>query len=137
MARALYRTRATRPEHDESDVAEEMRALGASDADIEAFHAAEQARSTRDAIEVHEDNLETVLLFDALGSQWRFAGLQAVRIGLDYGAIEPTARMLGVEMTPVRFTEIRLMEQVACRELAKAASRGSAGGRPPRGRRRR
>jgi hypothetical protein len=41
------------------------------------------------------------------------------RLGLDYQAIEPTARMMGIEMTPRILPDLRTMEEAAMAELAK------------------
>ena len=139
MARALFRPRATRDEDPESTL-EALRAIGAPDSAIEAAEARIRASAERATIEVHDDNAATVQLFDALLSQWRFAGMQGIRVGLDYTAIEPTARMLDVELGPMRFQELRLMESVARQEIALQASkqngRNAASGSSSKGSRR-
>jgi hypothetical protein len=55
----------------------------------------------------------SVGLFFALQTQWRWtsAGMAgALRMGIDYNAIEPTARMLRVELTDDVFDDLRVME---------------------------
>jgi len=59
---------------------------------------------------------DAVGLFMALATQWRWAGAGlagAFRLGLDYNAVEPTARMLRVELTPTVFNDLRVMETEA------------------------
>lgn len=80
--------------------------------------------------EVHEDNMEAVGLFLALGTQWRmlptFAG--AIPQGLDYAAVESVLRL--AQLRPARrrllFTDLRVMENaalVAMSEQREAARR--------------
>lgn len=58
-------------------------------------------------------------LFFALDTQWRRAGMSGERLGIDYGAVEPTARMMGVEMTPLRLSDLRIMEAAALEQFAR------------------
>lgn len=58
----------------------------------------------------------SVGLFFALATQWRYASAGMAggfRMGLEYQAIEATARMLRVEVTPDIFDDLRLMESEA------------------------
>lgn len=66
-----------------------------------------------------EDEGPAATLFLSLGTQWRTAG-PGFLIGLDYPAIEPTARMLGIELTPGRFLDLRHMEAVALTTMAES-----------------
>lgn len=56
---------------------------------------------------------DTLRLFMALGTQWRFAGMDGQPMGIDYAAIAPTAAGLGIETTAERFEDLRVMESVA------------------------
>lgn len=58
-------------------------------------------------------------LFLAMDTQWRTVGMTGVMQGLDYTAIEPTARLLGVETTPQTFLDLKVMEAAAVRTLAE------------------
>jgi hypothetical protein len=60
--------------------------------------------------------LDSVGLFLALGTQWKYVagGLgPPIRIGLDYAAVEPTARGMGINVTPRIFADLRVMEEEA------------------------
>nr|WP_295832933.1 DUF1799 domain-containing protein [uncultured Azospirillum sp.] len=62
---------------------------------------------------VWPENRPALDLFLALGTQWRRAGLDGQATGLDYGAIAPTAALMGITTTPELFGDIRDMERVA------------------------
>ena len=70
-------------------------------------------------IEVWPDTLQSVLVFDALGSQWIYAGMGGVPTGIVYASIEPVLRVLSVpaEDWPVVFDDIREMEAAALAEM--------------------
>ena len=63
-----------------------------------------------------------MLLFLAMDTQWRFAGL-GQRVGLDYAMIEPTARLAGVAIEPREplFVQLRTMEFAALKFLGERA----------------
>lgn len=75
----------------------------------------------RAQIELSDDEGQSFALFVALDTQWQRHAMTGLRLGLDYGQIEPAARMLGIAMTPVRFMDLRLMEAAALNEFARAA----------------
>ena len=59
---------------------------------------------------------EPVALFFSLATQWRWVGAGmagAFRAGLEYSAIESTARLSGLDMTPALFDDIRTLEREA------------------------
>jgi hypothetical protein len=62
-------------------------------------------------------------LFLAMGSQWRWAGM-GERVGLDYAAIEPTARLAGVELDAQVFAGLRVMEAEALSVWARRRGHG-------------
>ena len=62
--------------------------------------------------EIGPDELDVVGLFQGLASQWRVHPMGG-RIGFDYAAIGPTAALMGIEMTPAVFADLRLMEGAA------------------------
>lgn len=66
-----------------------------------------------EAIPIHQDEVDSVALFFALGSQWRWHPMAGVRTGLDYAAVAATAKMTGIKMTPIIFADLRTMEGAA------------------------
>ena len=58
----------------------------------------------------------SLFFFLAMATQWRCQSLNTmaratiVRTGLDYPALEPTARMIGLDLAADDFTRVRLME---------------------------
>jgi hypothetical protein len=72
-------------------------------------------RPSGDAI-IWPDMVDSVALFFALSTQWTWvsAGMAGTwRIGINYAAIEPTARLSGLSVTPTVFDDIRTLEQEA------------------------
>lgn len=53
----------------------------------------------------------------ALGTQWRTG--MAGALGLEYGAIKPTAEMAGIELRPEVFVDLRTMEAEALKTWRK------------------
>lgn len=92
-----------------------MEAFGASEDVIEQQAAAEAEAAL---LAVHEDNVQTVLAFVALATQWRVSAVgvgNLVYLGLDYAAIPAVLSLLGVarrERAEV-FAGLQLMERVA------------------------
>lgn len=117
-----------------------MKALGAEQESIDEAEAILHAFER--PFEVLEELADDLRLFISLSSQWRWASegfsvsaggasgfqLRATRKGLDYASIQPTARMLGIKMTPQRFDHIQRMEIAALDEFT-AISREQAGQR--------
>lgn len=64
-------------------------------------------------------------LFFALGTQWKRTvmvglGTSATMLqGLDYAAVEVTARLSDIRLTPALFRDIQIMERAAIREAAR------------------
>ncbi len=58
---------------------------------------------------VPPNNWNAVRLFMLLATQWRVS--DAKPIGIDYSAIEPTARLAEIKLSQLIFEKIRLMEQ--------------------------
>lgn len=65
--------------------------------------------------EVWAANGPALRLFLAMDTQWRclVAGKHLLRTGYDYGAIEATARLEGIEVSRETFQDLRFMEGVA------------------------
>ena len=62
------------------------------------------------------DMVDSVALFFAMSTQWVWssAGMAGTfRVGLNYSALEPAARLSGLTVTPVVFDDIRILEQEA------------------------
>ena len=68
-----------------------------------------------------DDEARAARLFLALGTQWKMAGMAGIPTGIDYQAIEPAARLLGIELTAAVFDDLRMMEAEAL--LAQAEIR--------------
>lgn len=75
-----------------------------------------------DAVEIHHDNADAFVLFDALGSQWRTCAAGSdgamMRTGLDYGVVESAARMLEIAAGADLFWRLRVLEAAAISEWA-------------------
>ena len=67
-----------------------------------------------EVIEVWDINWDTFVLFDALNSQWRTAGMGSAT-GLDYNVIPTVGKMLGFKKKQINsmFSDIRVMENEA------------------------
>ena len=72
-------------------------------------------------LELSQDEGDSLAVFLAMDTQWQRHAMTGLRLGLDYARIEPTARMLKIEMTPRRFLDLRIMEDGALAQFAKAA----------------
>jgi len=77
--------------------------------------------SAEQDLELATEEAQAVGLFFALDTQWRRHPMAGSRLGIDYPAIEPTARMLEIPMTPQLMTDIRTMELAALEVLAAKA----------------
>lgn len=67
-----------------------------------------------------------MVLFLALGTQWLWAGL-GERVGLNYAMIEPTARMLDLDLEPRTrlMIDLKVMEDEALKAWAEKRSAGA------------
>lgn len=116
-----------------------MRALGASQADVDAVVAelgGDEASQPTDedggTYWMEPDNWESWKVFDAVSTQWVWApmGMQgAMRVALDFARVESGLRMLGVPRRewPQRFEDLRLIERTVLdvdREMLAKAPRG-------------
>ena len=77
------------------------------------------AAAARQEFEVMAENWPAVEAFAALSTQWRRAGMDGTPVGLDYVAVEPTLKLIGRELTPALFGELRLMESAALEAMAR------------------
>jgi Phage related hypothetical protein (DUF1799) len=62
-----------------------------------------------------------VTLFMALETQWN-RSMHGLPLSLNYNSIEPTARLLGLKMTPEVFIDIRNLEVGAASYFAARAA---------------
>jgi len=75
---------------------------------------------------VFPENANAVRVFAALATQWKMVSLSTMdraevrQVGLDYTAIEPTARMTGVQFEGDDFDRLRVMEAEALTAWAEA-----------------
>ncbi|MFL9883117.1 DUF1799 domain-containing protein [Paraburkholderia agricolaris] len=101
----------------DAGVADALAAFGARHADV----ASARERAPEPAFEVYAENWDAVQVFSALSTQWRmaaFSGFGAARLvhtGLDYSAIEPVYRLIGIgrDRRAAIFQQIRVMEEAA------------------------
>lgn len=96
---------------DDSDFAKECRAFGIDPAALDW----KEVRPA-DKIRIWPDMVDSVALFFALATQWIWASggmAGAWRVGINYQAIEPTAQLSGLSVTPTVFEDIRTLEQEA------------------------
>ena len=70
-------------------------------------------------IEVPPDEAQSAQLFLVLDTQWHRHGMTGVRLGMMYDAIEPTARLAGIAVTPAIFADLQVMESAALVALAE------------------
>lgn len=75
-----------------------------------------QSEQTQDCL-VLPANWPALRLFLALDTQWNYAGLAGVRVGLRYEAVEPVIRALPdlEQPYPELFARLRLIEAAAVR----------------------
>lgn len=71
-----------------------------------------------ESFEVWPANWPAVETFCALATQWRRAGAMGARVGLDYSAILPVARMLGHKPSRDLFERLQAMEYEAVNVFA-------------------
>ena len=105
----------------DDSVLEAMRAFGAPAEDIE-----RAARLIEDgskglepvAFEVHHDNLRSVRAWQGVSTQWQFAGMAGVRVGLNYAGV---LAWLQIHVRPrlqrAVMGDIELMERAALQAL--------------------
>ncbi|ARR57000.1 hypothetical protein HY78_00500 [Rhizorhabdus wittichii DC-6] len=53
-----------------------------------------------------------------MSTQWRVDSFSGSRLGIDYSAVPATAQMLGIELTPAAFHDLRIMEAEALSAFA-------------------
>tara|TARA_R110002049_G_scaffold30388_8_gene104230 strand:- start:96 stop:353 length:258 start_codon:yes stop_codon:yes gene_type:complete len=68
------------------------------------------AEQASDDYEVWPENWPAVQVFVACATQWRRAGLEARRHGLDYTAVESVMRLLEIQNPVATFQRVRRME---------------------------
>ena len=59
-----------------------------------------------------------VRVFLAAATQWRYAGLRAVPVGLDYAGVEAVMRMIQVPASVDLFEDLSIMEAAALAAFA-------------------
>lgn len=64
-------------------------------------------------------NWAAVELFLDVQTQWRFAGMGGVRVGLDYGAVRDAMDLLETPKRGETFRRLQLMEYAALEALAQ------------------
>lgn len=101
-----------RPLTVDEGVADGLRRMGVSEADIEAQVQAHSAPEPTD-FEVHEDCWESVLFFLRVQTQWVCRGMDGARAGLNYAGVEAAMRMDGVKRArqSALLDDLQLMER--------------------------
>lgn len=63
--------------------------------------------------------MQSVLVFEALSTQWARAGMNGAAAGLVYASIEPVLRLMRVERKawPQTFLDLQVMEGAALTEM--------------------
>lgn len=82
-------------------------------------------RVTADVIEIGEEDGNVVALFMSLDTQWRVHPMTGSRLGIDYGAIKPTAELFGLSIDAGIMADLRVMEIAALNEYAEQARRST------------
>ena len=106
--------RISRPELER--IADDYEWMGAPAETVAKIRAEARGSMPDTGFAIHPANDRAVRLFLAMATQWRTASLNTmaratiVRTGLDYPAMEPTARMAGLALEDDDFARIRLME---------------------------
>jgi len=77
-----------------------------------------EKRKENDDFLVHEDNWQAARLFQGCLTQWRYAGMNGVRTGLDYGAVRIVAEAKDIEMAAA-FDGLQVMEAESLRIFAE------------------
>ncbi len=88
-----------------------MRAFGVREEQIAPWLGEQEQEAV--AFEVWPENWPALELFLALQTQWRHAGMAGLPTGLDYAAIEPALRLMGMAPSPQLFADLRVMEDAA------------------------
>jgi hypothetical protein len=83
--------------------------FGAPPETVAQWAAWEEEERPRAEFPVLPESWPAIELFALAATQWRYAGGRPV--GLDYGAIEAAARLLGHALTPEAFAGLRTMER--------------------------
>ena len=98
----------------DAGVAQGLRAMGVSEADIEAEQAKYSAPGAPGAAdyEVHEDAWEAWVFFTHVQTQWVYRGMDGQRVGLCNPGVESGLRMGGVRraLWPALWADLRVIE---------------------------
>jgi hypothetical protein len=111
------------PAQIDAGVADGLRAMGVSEADIEAAQAAHGDPPDEDYV-LFVDCWEAWQFFEAVQTQWVYAGMNGRRVRLDYAGVESGARLAGVPRSrwPELQADLRVIELAVLRadkELAE------------------
>ena len=89
-----------------------------------AFFGMETPTAPASDFEVFEDNWPALLAFLRCGTQWRYAGMDGIRTGLDYAAVESVLRLtMAEEQRAGAFEGIQIMEHAALEVFHEKAAR--------------
>ncbi len=108
---------------------EDMAAFGAPPEEIAKARADYLSAVLPAEYDVLHANVPAVRLFQALQTQWRTEALstlgaaRVVRTGLDYAAIEPTGRMMALEVDADAFSRLQVLEIHALNAWAEQVTR--------------
>ncbi len=80
------------------------------------------AETEADVIEVWPDQADSVALFFAMSTQWRWVGAGSggmFRTGLDYTPMAPVSAALGITISADVLNDLRIMESAAVDQWGK------------------
>lgn len=81
--------------------------------------------ANRRGLEIFPANQPALDLFLSCQTQWRAfgVGVSIIWLGLDYQAVRVAADLMGIEISPALFADLRVMESAAMLELNSMGSR--------------
>ncbi len=106
-----------------------MEQMGFAPAAIADMRAKAASAEPDNGLLIHPDNLVAVRLLLASQTQWRTVAISTMeraeirRTGLDYAAVEPAARMAGLEPSTDDFSRFRILEAECLNAWAEDARR--------------
>ena len=93
--------------------------------------AAERRMIQQRAFEILPENWDALMVFLALSTQWRTAGMSGVRVGLEYASIPAVLEMTGFSGQAADiFEKLRIMEAAAIPVFIDKAKKEQS--KPPR-----
>ena len=108
-----------REDHDPDELAEEYRALGVDEEQIDAHLEQRQQAGTSESFLVWEENQPALDLFFAVAGSWQRVGLKACPVGLDEQAIFIRMQVMGKDRDLELYDDVVAMGRVAAAEITE------------------